>query len=264
MDATSDKDTVERTGVPGHWTEEQTLDDPRDHAQTPHLTDAASSSSTGDAIRAARAADRDLILRIQHDDLGAFESFFERHRALIHRTAYGLTGDRQAAEEILQDTFLRAYRHRHTLRTDVSPVPWLHRVALNLCYSRLGRRKLPMEPIGETTHEVHDASPGPADRAEHEELRQEILAGIAALPAKHQGVIVLYYLHGMSLQETSDALGIALGTVKSRLHYALGGLRRHLALDRRAAEAELPAALAPAGAVSIVALGTASRRRIRP
>lgn len=179
-----------------------------------------------------RLPDAELIRRVQADDLDAFEAFFERYRGLIHRTAYGLTGDSQAAEEILQDTFIRAYRHRGSLRTDVSPVPWLHRVALNLCYSRLGRRRLAVEPIGETTNELRDVAPEPPEHAEREELRRSIRVGVAALPPKHQSVVVLYYLHGMSLQETSDALGIALGTVKSRLHYALHALRGHLAHER--------------------------------
>jgi RNA polymerase sigma-70 factor, ECF subfamily len=184
---------------------------------------------------------------MQDDDLDAFEAFFRRHRALIERTALALTGDPQVAEEVLQDTFLRAYRHRRTLRLDVSPVPWLYRVALNLCYSRLGRRKLPMEPIGETTAgTLRDHSPEPSEVAEREELRRSIRRGIAALPEKHQLVIVLYYLNGLSLQETADALGIALGTAKSRIHYALHALREHLAGERQA-EAPgtgIPAALA--------------------
>jgi DNA-directed RNA polymerase specialized sigma24 family protein len=56
---------------------------------------------------------------------------------------------------------------------------------------------------------------------------------VAALPPKHQSVVVLYYLHGMSLQETATFLNIRLGTVKSRLHYALRGLKTHLERDRR-------------------------------
>lgn len=179
-------------------------------------------------------SDAELIGRMQADDLDAFEAFFTRHRTLIFRTAYGLTGDRQAAEEVLQDTFARAYRHRSSLRTDVSPVPWLHRVALNLCYSRLDRRRLPTEPIGESTEaRAGPASVEPAERAEQQEVRQIVRDGIAALPSKHQNVVVLYYLHGFSLQETATLLGLRLGTVKSRLHYALRSLRGHLERDRR-------------------------------
>ena len=183
---------------------------------------------------------------MQADDLDAFEAFFARHRGLIERTAYALIGDRQAAEEVLQDTFLRAYRHRASLRTDVSPVPWLYRVALNLCYSRLARRRLAEEPIGETTAELRDRTPEPADLVEREELRRSIRRGVAALPEKHQLVIVLYYLHGLSLQETASTLGIRLGTTKSRIHYALHALRDHLGSERPPARrAAVPAAPSP-------------------
>jgi len=171
---------------------------------------------------------------MQADDLDAFEAFFARHRTLIYRTAYGLTGDRHAAEEVLQDTFARAYRHRATLLPHVSPVPWLHKVALNLCYSRLDRKRLPSEPIGESTASfLRDAAVEPAERAERRELREIVRDGIAALPPKHQHVVILYYLHGLSLQETAATLDVRLGTVKSRLHYALRSLRTHLERDRR-------------------------------
>lgn len=180
---------------------------------------------------------------MQADDLDAFEQFFVRYRTPIYRTAYGLTGDPQAAEEILQDTFARAYQRRATLIADVSPLPWLHRVALNLCYSRLGRRRLSQEPIGESLVAlVRDRSIEPAERAEQQELRSIVRDGVAALPPKHQSVVILYYLHGLSLQETAQILGVRLGTVKSRLHYALRGLRSHLEGDRRFGGAYRPVA----------------------
>jgi RNA polymerase sigma-70 factor (ECF subfamily) len=181
---------------------------------------------------------------MQADDLDAFEAFFGRHRTLIFRTAYGLTGDRHAAEEVLQDTFSRAFRHRATLLPHVSPVPWLHRVALNLCYSRLDRRRLKAEPIAEATvAHIRDGAAEPAERAERDELRQIVREGIAALPPKHQSVVVLYYLHGLSLQETASFLEVRLGTVKSRLHYALRSLRSHPERDRRFENAYGPPAV---------------------
>jgi RNA polymerase sigma-70 factor, ECF subfamily len=197
------------------------------------------SATTNDAAGGAtsttdHASDMELLRRVQADDLDAFEEFFARYRSVIYRTAYGLTGDRQAAEEILQDTFARAYQRRHTLHADVSPLPWLHRVSLNLCYSRLARRRLATDPIDEATESSRaDDGPLPADRAEQAELQAIVRDGIAALSEKHRSVVVLYYLHRLSLQETAEALDIQLGTVKSRLHYALRGLRHHLERDRR-------------------------------
>ena len=161
---------------------------------------------------------------MQSDDIDAFEAFFRRYRTPIYRTAYGLTGDPQAAEEILQDTFARAYQRRHILRPDVSPLPWLHRVALNLCYSRLGRRRLPSEPMGEAVIGlIRDLATEPAEHAEQQELRRIVRDGVADLPPKHQSVVILYYLHGLSLQETAELLDVRLGhgEVASPLRAAL-------------------------------------------
>jgi RNA polymerase sigma-70 factor, ECF subfamily len=183
------------------------------------------------------------LRRVQADDLDAFEEFFARYRTPVYRTAYGLTGDPQVAEEILQDTFVRAFQRRLTLRPDVSPLPWLHRVALNLCYSRLSRRRINTAPVDDTVAGgVPDARPLPAEHAEQAELRSIVRAGIDALPEKHRSVIVLYYLERLSLQETSQVLGIQLGTAKSRIHYALRRLRGHLEDDRRFGGAYQPPA----------------------
>ena len=192
---------------------------------------------------ASRKIDAELLRRVQADDLDAFEEFFARYRHAIYRTAYGLTGDRLTAEEILQDTFARAHRHRHKFRTDMSPLPWLHRVSLNLCYSRLSRRRLETGSIDDATeYALPDDRSLPAETAEQAELRQIVREGIAALPEKHRSVVVVYYLHSLSLVETAQALGIQLGTVKSRLHYALRSLRIHLEEDRRFGGTYLPLA----------------------
>ena len=196
-------------------------------------------------------SDAELLRRIQAEDLDAFEIFFERHRSIIFRTAYGLLGDRGAAEEVVMDTFGRAYRHRAALRLDISPVPWLNRVALNLCYSRHARRRLPTQGIdvGEAVN-LRDGSVQPEAWAEHAEMRRSVRRGISALPEKQRSVVVLYYLHGLSLQETATTLGVRLGTVKSRLHYAVDALRAHLAIEdapaRHAAAPELPTPGEPA------------------
>ena len=168
------------------------------------------------------------------DDLDAFATLFEKYRVPVYRAALALTGDHGASEEVVMDTFGRAYTHRRRLRTDISPLPWLHKVALNLCYSRLGRRRLPSEPVTDLLAErLPDATAGPAANAEWAELRIIVREGIVGLSEKHQAVVVLYYLEGRSLQETAAALGLPPGTVKSRLHHALRDLRGRLAADRR-------------------------------
>ena len=195
-------------------------------------------------------ADADLIRRMaEEDDLDAFAILFEKYRVPVYRAALALTGDHGASEEVVMDTFGRAYTHRRRLRTHISPLPWLHKVALNLCYSRLGRRRLPSEPVTDLLAErLADVTAGPAANAEWAELRVIVREGIVGLSEKHQAVVITYYLEGRSLQETADALGLPLGTVKSRLHHALRDLRGRLAADRRFGgawgEADVEAAVA--------------------
>jgi RNA polymerase sigma-70 factor (ECF subfamily) len=179
--------------------------------------------------------DGDLIRRMaEDDDTDALSALFERYRVPVYRAALALTGDHGVSEEVLMDTFSRAFTHRRRLRTDTSPLPWLHKVALNLCYSRLGRRRLASQPVTDTVAErIIDDGAGPAVNAEWAELRVIIHDGIARLSDKHRAVVTLYYLEGRSLQETADALGLPLGTVKSRLHHALREMRRLLAADLR-------------------------------
>src|SRR6478609_3214008 len=186
--------------------------------------------------RAEQTAPPDAVLisRMAEDDVDALALLFDRYRVPVYRAALALTGDPGASEEVLLDTFGRAYTHRRRLRTDVSPLPWLHRVALNLCYSRLGRRRLPSEPVTDLVAErLADGAAGPAANAEWAELRTIIREGINGLSVKHRSVVILYYLEGRSLQETADALGLPLGTVKSRIHHALRDLRGRLSADRR-------------------------------
>ena len=192
-------------------------------------------------------SDAELLRRIQADDLDAFELFFERYRRNVYRTSYGLLGDRCAAEEVLLDTFARAYRHRGTLRLDVSPLPWLNRVAMNLGYSRHARRRLPTQMIDDSVAaSLRDGGVQPEARAEQAELQEAVRRGIASLPEKQRSVVVLYYLQELSLRETATALGVALGTVKSRLHYAVQALRLHLEADEPTPASQLAPQLAPA------------------
>ena len=199
----------------------------------PHGEPAIDGETRPEGIRPT--TDGDLIRRMaEEDDTDALTALFERYRVPVYRAALALTGDPGASEEVLMDTFGRAYMHRRRLRTDISPLPWLHRVALNLCYTRLGRRRLPSQPVTEMVAErLMDRTEGPAANAEWAELRLILHDGIGRLSDKHRAVVVLYYLEGRSLQETADELGLPLGTVKSRVHHALRDLRDQLHGDFR-------------------------------
>ena len=177
-----------------------------------------------------------LVERMQSGDLDAFEEFFNRYKRPIYTTALAITRDPFLAEEILQDCFVKAYRVRERLRRDVSPLPWLQRVATNLCYSRIARRRAIMEPLSALiTNLVADLRARPDEVAESREIIEVLQRGIDSLPPKQQTAVILYYMHGYSLAEAAEIAECNVGTMKSRLHYALKALRTRLPEERRAA-----------------------------
>lgn len=176
-----------------------------------------------------------LVERMQTGDLQAFEEFFDAYQRPVYHTALAITRDPFLAEEILQDCFVKAYRVRHRLRRDVSPLPWLQRVATNLCYSRLSRRRAFTEPLTNLIiNLVADLSLRPEKVAESREIIAVLQRGIDALPPKQRTAVILYYLHGYSLAEAAEIADCRVGTMKSRLHYALKALRSRLPEERRA------------------------------
>lgn len=176
-----------------------------------------------------------LVARMRSGDLDAFEEFFNTYERPVYTTALAITRDPFLAEEILQDCFVKAYRARHRLRTDCSPLPWLHRVTTNLCYSRIARRRVIMEPITALIGNLlADLTSRPDQVAESREIIEVLQRGIDALPPKQQTAVILYYLHGYSLAESAEIAACNVGTMKSRVHYALKALRSRLPEERRA------------------------------
>ncbi len=176
-----------------------------------------------------------LVARMRSGEPGAFEEFFTTYERPVYITALAITRDPFLAEEILQDCFVRAYRARHRLQTDRSPLPWLHRVATNLCYSRIARRRMIMEPITALiTNLVADLTSRPEQVVESREIVDVLQRAIDTLPPKQQTAVILYYLHGYSLAEAAEIAACSVGTMKSRVHYALKALRSRLPEERRA------------------------------
>jgi RNA polymerase sigma-70 factor (ECF subfamily) len=182
--------------------------------------------------------DKELIARIQADDLAAFECLFHKYQNQIYRAALGITGDHGMAEEILQDCFLKAYRHIDHLHGDYSLLPWLYRIAVNLSYDclRRHRRHSWLAPLENFANYLIGAdnplATSPEKQVEQEELQALVRAGIADLSVKHRVVIVLHYLQDFSLEEIAYILDCPVGTVKSRLHYARKVLQHRFEKDQ--------------------------------
>ena len=177
----------------------------------------------------------DLVERMQSGDFDAFEEFFNTFKRPVYATALAITRDPFLAEEILQDCFVKAYRVRHRLRRDISPLPWLQRVTTNLCYTRIARRRAVTEPLTALiSNLVADLTLRPEKVVESREIMEVLQRGIDSLPPKQQTAIILYYLHGYSLAQAAEIADCRVGTMKSRLHYALKALRSRLPVERQA------------------------------
>ena len=181
----------------------------------------------------AAISDRELVRRARAGDALAFNDLFSRYRGPIHRLAYAMTRDRGVAEDIVVETMTRAYRSLGTLAPHSTLRPWLLRVAMNLAYSHLGRRRLPSLSLeaNDVDEERTDDVASPADLAELAERRRTVLAAIEDLRPHQRAIVVLAYLEELRLSEVAARLDIPLGTVKSRLNAALRELRDRLGGD---------------------------------
>jgi RNA polymerase sigma-70 factor (ECF subfamily) len=176
-----------------------------------------------------------LITLAKRGDLRAFESLYEMHKGPIYRTALAITGDRSAAEEILQEAFLRAFKHIQNVREGVSLSPWLYRITVNLAYDygKARSRSWHVALDGIIEHLIAPASASPEQKVEERELNDLVYEAIGKLEFKQRTTLVMFYLQDFSLSEISEIMDCPVGTVKSRLHYARENLRRELLADQR-------------------------------
>jgi RNA polymerase sigma-70 factor (ECF subfamily) len=174
-------------------------------------------------------SDADLILQLQDNQLDALGQLYDRHQRMVYRTAVAITGDPDAAADLLQDVFLRL--HRFVLHVDPQrPLePWLYRMTANLAYTWLKRHNRwtrSLEDVAEWL--AGSKKQTPSVQAEANAAWLELRHAIVALPFQQRVVVVLYYLNDLSLQEIAEILDIPEGTVKSRLHYGRLALRSNL------------------------------------
>jgi RNA polymerase sigma-70 factor (ECF subfamily) len=176
--------------------------------------------------------DRDLVLKLQAGDLEALGDLYDRYRLQIYRTALAITRDPVAAEDILQECFLRVHHYADRIDTNLPLPPWLYRVTVNLSYMWSKRNKRYWTSIEVFIDRlISPAKNAPEISAERSELRDNIQQAIDALPFSQRVVVILHYLNGLSLKEIADILECPVGTVKSRLFHARATLKEKLGHD---------------------------------
>jgi RNA polymerase sigma-70 factor (ECF subfamily) len=186
--------------------------------------------------------DSELVRRFVGGDESAFVEIVRRYEAKILAIAQSLLHNIADAEEITQDTFVRAYRSLARFRGDSSLATWLHRIAVNLARNRywyfFRRRRHATLSLDRPIGEEGDATladllgsdaPDPARTTSREEFASLVALCMEQLEPHHRDVLVLRNLHNRSYDQIAEQLGINVGTVKSRIARARESLRARLA-----------------------------------
>jgi RNA polymerase sigma-70 factor (ECF subfamily) len=167
--------------------------------------------------------DAALLARAVEGDGDAFSELMHRHEDRVFAVCLRITGDREAALDAAQETFLTLFRKGHQYRGAAAVSTWLYRVAVNSCYDQMRRsRRRPTEPLPE---QYEPADPGSDRDFELIDSSPAVEAALAELSPEFRAVIVLGDINGYGLNEMAEMLEIPVGTVKSRLFRA----RRQLA-----------------------------------
>ncbi len=177
-----------------------------------------------------------FIRAAQKGDAAAFNQLVRSYQALVFRTAYRVLGESAAAEDATQDAFISAFKHIRAYRGG-SFKAWLLRIVTNLCYDQLRvKQRRPTASLDALLLNPDDPAPGvdqpapesPHEFAERRELNAVIQTGLTGLPADQRMTLVLVDIEGLSYEETAEATGTNVGTVKSRLSRARQHLRDFL------------------------------------
>ncbi len=196
-------------------------------------TDSAAARSGPEIV--TDAEDSSLVEASLGGKAEAFEQLFTKYRQRVFAVAWRLLRDEDAAMDVVQDAFVRAYEQLENLKGEGRFFPWLRRIAVNLSIDRLRHNKRSAE-VSLNEHRSQGGEEGREDRAasmadervdqspvaaaEVSELSSALSAALMKLSESHRTVFMLHASEGMSYKEIADALNCNIGTVMSRLFYA--------------------------------------------
>ncbi|MFQ5845705.1 MAG: RNA polymerase sigma factor [Planctomycetota bacterium] len=183
-------------------------------------------------------SDVDLMLAFQAGDESAFSALLQRHRDAVVSLTYRYLGNREDAEDLAQEIFLKIYRARSRYRPEAKFTTWLYRISVNACLNEVRNRRnrptfraasLHPSDDGDAAPALEDArSESPAAAVERTELRRQVRGAVDSLPERQRLALLLNKFHGLSYEELAQALDLSLQAVKSLLTRARQNLRRRI------------------------------------
>jgi RNA polymerase sigma-70 factor (ECF subfamily) len=181
-----------------------------------------------------------LVSLAREGERDAFAELVNIYKGKLFHLAYRMLNNRQEAEDIVQDTFMRTYENLERYDAAHKFSTWIYRIATNLCIDRLRKKKAAFSLDADVSEGdgldgysiLHAKDPSPEQELILSERQQVVHLAMEALPVKYKSAMALKYYHDLSLQEISDILGIPVSTVKTRIHRGRDYLRRRLEKDR--------------------------------
>ncbi|KQU87784.1 RNA polymerase subunit sigma [Mesorhizobium sp. Root102] len=180
----------------------------------------------------AASGDLELAQRALAPDGAAFRAIIKTHNQRLYRIARGVVRNDSEAEDIVQEAYVRAFAHLESFRGDASLGTWLSRIVINEALGRLRKRRRTVAMPENPQAEIIQFPLNPSDDPERTMAQREILALVEratdSLPDIYRMVFVARVIEGLSIEETSELLGVRPETVKTRLHRARTLLRKAL------------------------------------
>ena len=169
--------------------------------------------------------DGELVRRARRGEVSAYEELVRRYQGVAHRTAYLVTGEAAEAEDAAQSAFIKAYGALGTFDIERPFRPWLLAIVANEARNRKRSSARQAGLVLSLAREGQETVPSPEHTAEDRERREALLRVVNGLAERDRQVIAFRYFLDLSEEETAAAVGVARGTVKSRLSRALARLR---------------------------------------
>jgi RNA polymerase sigma-70 factor (ECF subfamily) len=173
-----------------------------------------------------RSSDKELMERFLRGEVEGFNLLVKNYKVRLFSLLYRLVGNREEAEDILQETFLRVYRQKESYDFNYSFSTWIYTIALNLCRN-LYKRKKKVRFLGMDSL-VNHPDPNSENHVNRNRLSSILERAISSLPFKYRTVFLLRDVDQLSYEEVASTLSLPLGTVKSRVNRARRILQKKL------------------------------------
>jgi len=180
-------------------------------------------------------SEQDLVRRAKAGDQEAFGVLFRAYQGVVYKVALHFTGSSEAAADVTQEAFVKAWERLPGLRNDLAFGGWLRTVAINVARDalRAARPEAHIEDEPNGAESVADTEATTAEEVAQRDFDAAVRRAVMSLPEHYRTVVVMHYLEGLLVEEMMAALGLKKGTVVSRLARGRYLLRRKLEKDMR-------------------------------